>query len=242
MQSVVQEATRPSRPDRRIVNADVLRKRLLPATDIHMYARNDQGRAELEHYIAGQFAENYNAVVDHFLPHLLQLKCQRGACAAVGIGSAQQGPLFLEQYLDRPIEQELSYLTRTPVDRQSIIEIGNLVATQRGSSQLLFTVLTNVLHTAGFRWVVFTATQNVARIIAKSHFTPFTLCSADPARLPNGGAQWGSYYDTQPHVMAGDLEVTAQQSREHPLLRLLLEHYDSEISQLAEQLKCDYQQ
>jgi hypothetical protein len=33
----------------------------------------------------------------------------------------------------------------------------------------------------------------------------FQLAEADPSRLEDGGKNWGTYYNTQPQVMFGDI-------------------------------------
>lgn len=217
-----------------------LKKRLLPAARIDLVCSNGAKRQRIENYIAHQFAEKHHAMVDHFLPHLLELRGESGICAALGFGAAHQSTLFLEKYLDRKIEEELSLREGVLVHRNSIVEIGNLVATHRGSSQLLFTVMTSILHRAGFRWVVFTATRKVANIIAKSHFTPHRLCSADPRRLEDSGASWGDYYQHDPQVMVGDLAVTARQTEDHPLLQATVDYFKSDIERFTELVLWNY--
>jgi hypothetical protein len=36
---------------------------------------------------------------------------------------------------------------------------------------------------------------------------PLPLTRADPARLPDGGASWGTYYEQDPVVMAGKVAL-----------------------------------
>ena len=105
---------------------------------------------------------------------------------------------------------------------------------------MLFTLLTDVLYQLGFRYVVFTATRNVAAIIEKTHFTPTTLCIADPSKLTDGGECWGNYYDTEPRVMVGDLVLTARQARNQPLLRTLLSHFENDIANISARLRKDF--
>jgi tetratricopeptide (TPR) repeat protein len=69
---------------------------------------NATQRAALEGFIAARFQRAYGARLTHFLPHLLGLRDGAGEWqAAVGYADAAAGPLFLEQYLDAPVEELL---------------------------------------------------------------------------------------------------------------------------------------
>jgi hypothetical protein len=52
---------------------------------------------------------------------------------------------------------------------------------------------------------VFTATASLLNSFGRLRLQPSALAPADPSRLPDAGQQWGSYYDTQPQVMFGDI-------------------------------------
>jgi len=95
-------------------------------------------RAELKDYIARRYARRHQAAIEHFLPNLLALKNGQRIHAALGLSSARNQTLFLESYLDKPIEQAISQQLCTPVDRTKVVEIGNLAASQRAASTLLF--------------------------------------------------------------------------------------------------------
>ena len=51
--------------------------------------------------------------------------------------------------------------------------------------------------------MVFTATRELRNSFRRLGLNPLRLARADPARLPDGGANWGSYYEHDPLVMAG---------------------------------------
>jgi hypothetical protein len=88
------------------------------------------------------------------------------SAARLGMRPAASAPeLFLEQYLDRPVEQEIAARANCPVGRDGIVEICNLAADQRGASRHLFVLLTAVLAAASYRWIVFTATPQVEKLI-----------------------------------------------------------------------------
>lgn len=48
--------------------------------------------------------------------------------AALGYRRAEAQAMFLETYLDRPIEAELSEIFGRPIPRRNIVEIGNLAS------------------------------------------------------------------------------------------------------------------
>ncbi|HHJ4328613.1 TPA: thermostable hemolysin, partial [Klebsiella pneumoniae] len=129
-----------------------------PALSLRM-AQADAGerRALLEDFIYRRFAEQHGARVQHFMPCLLGLHGEQGEVqGAVGLRSARRASLFLERYLDEPIEQAVSRRCGRAVPRDEIVEVGNLAAFGNASARLLIVALTDLLVAQGFRWVVFT--------------------------------------------------------------------------------------
>lgn len=180
--------------------------RQLTDHDIRWHAAGQADRAPVEALIRQRFASAYGAQVSQFLPYLLSVRQQDTVTAALGVRLADAGPLFLETYLDQPVEQCLAAATRGPVVRSGIVEIGNLAAEQATSSLLLFLALGNLLQAAGLRWLVFSATPLVSAMVAKLHLRTHLLAEADPARLGDQRAPWGHYYDCHPQVVAADLQ------------------------------------
>lgn len=159
-------------------------------------------RARMESVVTGHFARIYGASVSRFMPMLLGLRQHGQILAVVGLRPAADEALFLEQYLDEPVQQMISR-RGFAAPRGSVIEVGNLVSTSPGLARLLIVALTHYLHTGGFKWVVFTGTPALLNSFSRLTLSPIDLGAADPARLGAGVAEWGSYYDTHPHVMAG---------------------------------------
>ena len=166
----------------------------------------DPRRLALEDFIRQRFAEHYGARVRHFMPCLLGLHGDSGQVqGAVGLRSAQRRPLFLERYLDEPIEQAVARRGGCPVPREEIVEVGNLAAFGSASARLLIVALTDLLVAQGFRWVVFTGTQALLNSFQRLALEPLALGPADPARMGNELADWGSYYASRPQLMAGEI-------------------------------------
>lgn len=172
--------------------------------------RDSVRRMEVERYIQDIFARHYGAQVTAFAPNLVLLEQAGQMVAAAGWRSADAGKLFLERYLDLPIEQILGKLAERPVARDRIVEVGNLAASMPGGSLRVITTLAAHLGGFGTEWVVFTATQELIGIFSRLGLPLLALSKADPARLGDEARHWGSYYDTQPIVVAGQIRLAAE--------------------------------
>jgi len=209
--------------------------RLKPAFSLnHPYSPQ---RPALEAYIGQQFESTYGATITEFLPTLSSMECQGRISAVAGFRRAQENGLFIERYLDEPLEVTLSRLSQTSVSRSDIVEIGNLSATHRGATLLFFVVQIAMLHEAGVKWNVFAATNQVETIISKLNFVSLNLGPADPARLGDDASNWGSYYDTQPTILATDITATMANLRQSPLTAAVLVLFKDTITELARSMR-----
>jgi hypothetical protein len=195
------------------------------------------GRQRLETCIASKFDGQYGAKIQHFLPYLLSLNESTQLDAVVGIRLAAESQLFLEQYLDTRIEQAISSVVHTPVDRGQVVEIGNLAAAIPGAASILFAVLAIVLDRAGVRWVACTATPQVQVMFDRLNFPTHTLCAAEAAALGENVQEWGAYYDSLPQVTFGDTRVAAEAARANPEVRELERWLAGPIYQTAAALR-----
>ena len=169
-------------------------------------ATQRDAREGIEAFIRERFAARHGARIRHFMPALLQLEDTHGApFGAVGLRSAATESLFLERYLDRPIEAEIARRSCTPVARSQIVEVGNLAARGTGHARLLIVALTSLLASQGYDWVVFTGTVELLNSFGRLDLGLLHLANADPARMGDERVDWGSYYDNQPQVMAGNV-------------------------------------
>lgn len=193
-------------------------------------------RAAVEAYIHERFAQVHGAEVKHYLPNIISLRCADEYSAAVGLAPAAQGALFAEQYLAAPIEQVISARLGLQVEREQIVEIGNLVSTWKGSSLLLFIVIGEVMERLGYRYVMFTGTREVKALLARLRYAPVVLADADPKVLPDGGASWGSYYHNQPQVMCGDIRPALLAARKNPMYRATVAAISRPIEKICAQL------
>lgn len=173
---------------------------------LERFGASDPGRAGIEAFIAQAFLATYGAHISHFCDVLVGCRGADGAwTAALGYSLAQDAPLFLEHYLDLPVEVEIGTRLGHDVARARIVEVGNLAAVHPGAARALIVSTTDLLHGMGLHLVTFTATVSLLNSFGRLHLRPQPLAPADPARLPDAGRYWGSYYHTQPHVMFGDI-------------------------------------
>lgn len=221
-----------------------LRQWLTPIPKFDLIHEKSPLRMDVEQYIGQKFESSYGASLAQFLPLFLTLRCSGNLSASAGItlGYATE-KFFLEQYLDAPIEKELEQLCGEAVRREKLAEIGNLVATTLGASRLMFIILASILNQAGYEWMVFTATKPLLRSLQKMGFETQVIARAKPARLDtNSNADWGSYYDNQPQVVAGRLSNAQEAVEARNLFNLVQNFYKSEIEAKAlevRQLGCE---
>jgi hypothetical protein len=160
-------------------------------------------RAALERFIAARYRAVHGARVQHFCAHLVGVRdAQGGWQAGAGYTPAAHGRLFLEQYLDAPVESALTTASGTPVIRPEVAEVGNL-ATVPGLGRRLIPAIARHLHLQGYRWVVFTATRELRNALRRLRLEPLLLAPALPGRLADAGAAWGRYYAHDPAVLGG---------------------------------------
>lgn len=170
---------------------------------VHLIESRHPERAELEQYIHDRFAREYGADINKYMPSLIKYSSDVQTYAAVGFRTAANHQLFLETYLDKAIETELTEITQLAIRREKIIEVGNLAATKPGSSAALFGALACFLDRIGYEWVVICATPTVQNVFSKLQIPLIRLAEASREALPEDQqALWGSYYQCKPLVMA----------------------------------------
>lgn len=193
---------------------------------------NAPARSELEAFIHARYRAIYQANIGHFLPFILATWQGPQLQGALGLRPGVSGAFFVENYLDTSIQNIVAQQQGEYVPREQIIETGNL-AGSRGSSQLLFVVLTQVLYRAGFRWITFTATPMVINLLHRLGFAPQAICEADVSRLGEQAKDWGSYYDNKPSVVIGNIEQAHQTLQANELVLKLLQDYRAQIDAIV---------
>lgn len=176
---------------------------------ISLIGREEAQRHEVERFIRSVFCRAYSAKVTHFLPNLLSMRQNDKMLAALGICPANDASLFLERYLDKPIENRLAEKLCRPIDRSRVVEVGNLASIHGGSAQILIITLTAYLSGASYEWAVFTATPTVRNNFSKLGIELIPIAHADKSRLGEAQYNWGHYYEQGPTVVVGHIRQGA---------------------------------
>lgn len=177
-------------------------------------------RAAALQLIAGRYAEVHGATISALFDELLTEPLGTGEPAAVcGYRRAKAGPLFLESYLDEPVETVLSLSLGRTVARGDVVEIGNLAATNAGAMVSLWARAANDLAGSG-EIAVAVLTLPLRRMFGRLGINLIEIAPARPERLGEDAVAWGSYYQRDPRVCAGLIaEGSAQLRRFAPVSR-----------------------
>lgn len=168
-------------------------------------------RRRVERFIEHAYEGAYGGRITAHYPTLMSVQDGDGVIyAVVGFRFAAIEALFLEHYLDAPVEQVLGDLLGTPIARDHIVEVGNLASNGQGATVFLFAALARHLRQDGKRFAVATATDELRRIFTRAGLGALKLAEADPRRLPDKGGAWGAYYQSDPCVLAGSIEAAAE--------------------------------
>jgi len=160
-------------------------------------------RFEVESFIRNGFESAYGCRLAQLMPELMVLRHGAKIAAACGLRSASADRLFLEVYLDEPIESVLSAAAHVALARTDVTEVGNLVIARPGYARSLITQLAAYLQARGDQWVVFSAVPALRNNFLRVGIPLVTLAPADAGRLnAQERASWGRYYDHLPLVTA----------------------------------------
>lgn len=161
-------------------------------------------RAELEQFIRVVFRHAYGASIRHFMPQLMSLRDASGRLLAVcGLRNAGTDALFLETYLDAPVETLIAERAQQDVLRHDIVEVGNLAVAEPGIAPHLLASVSRYLHGTGTQWAVFTAIPVLRNSLTRLNMQLEILAEASLERIvPEERPEWGTYYDKNPQVMA----------------------------------------
>jgi len=166
-------------------------------------------RAQVIEYIKQTFHRVYAAEPNSFMPHFIRVRDhKRNYKAIIGYRDAECQRLFLEVYLDEPVEAAISRYVGEQVARASIVEVGNLAEAEAGDARIAIIAATAFLYAAGYRWVVFTGVSRLRNAFRRLGLEPKELVEADGSRLSDDERRsWGSYYSGQPIVCFGDIRL-----------------------------------
>lgn len=161
-------------------------------------------RRRVERFIEDTYAEAYGSRIQSHYPTLMSVQDETGVIyAVVGFRHASEERLFLEQYLDGPVDAVLAQAIGAPVERDHVVEVGGLASSGQGATVFLFAAMAHHLQREGLRFAVATATGELRRIFSRAGLGALKIARADPRRLQDGGGAWGAYYQSDPVVLAG---------------------------------------
>lgn len=171
---------------------------------IHFHGVANPHRRRVEAYAEATYERAFEGHIRGHYPNMMSLEGQDGTIhATVGFRIADQGPLYLEYYLDAPIEQAVGQSLGTHVQRRQIAEIGNLASNRPGASLFLFMALAKHLDQQACTHAVATATRQLRRTFRRLDFDTQLLAPAMASRLGDDALDWGGYYSRDPEVLFG---------------------------------------
>jgi len=154
--------------------------------------------------IERRYAIVHNAIPAADYPHfcVVETAAHAGLEAALGFRIAANERLFLEAYLDDPVEVAVSRLYGRAISRDRIAEIGAHASDRSRATVALWARTARHLdEMADVAVAVLTAP--LRSMLLRLGIEIQEIGDADPARLPQGGAGWGHYYEQNPRVCAG---------------------------------------
>ncbi len=166
------------------------------------------GEDEIKRFAGARFAASFGANADLDYPrwHARTHTAAAGTdtrAAVLGYRPATDRPLFLEAYLDHPIEVLVSAAMGRTVSRADIVEIGCLASTSPVALIQLWHETATALDSR-HHVVAATLTARVRRLLARAGVPIVEIARAVPDRLPDA-ARWGKYYDDDPRVCVGSI-------------------------------------
>ena len=167
--------------------------------------RGSPMRNSLEARVRSGFGHHFNACIEGFMPDLAVYEHATGASGVIGVRSAAEEHLFLESYLDLPVETVIHLSSGETAVRGSIAEVGQFVVDDRDIVADFFRDLVPFLQSQGFTWVCFTGTNRIRALLARIGFAGFPVTLATEARLADAKNRWGTYYEHEPVVIIGKL-------------------------------------
>lgn len=158
----------------------------------------------VQELVANRYAAVHGASQVAEFPHYCTVQDGEGPCATLGFRNASEGRLFLEAYLDHPIEQVVCAALGGPITRDRIVEIGAHASQRpRATIALWARAAADLVLASDVAVAVLTAPM---RAMFERLGLPISILGrADRHRLEDGGAAWGRYYEADPMVCAGEI-------------------------------------
>lgn len=161
----------------------------------------EDGYAAGAAHIRRVYRQVFDARVTELPPRLVSARAPDGTVLCVaGIRTGADG-FFSQTYLDRPVRDVLSQIAGTPVADADILEVVSMAATSPFPMLPVLDTIVTWGRERQIAWGIFTATDNIRRLVNRAGLTCTPLVQARPDRVATPGA-WGSYYAQNPWVCA----------------------------------------
>jgi hypothetical protein len=151
--------------------------------------------------VSRRYLNVHGAVAHSTYPDVLKVARAGMPRAVMGYRRAGEDELFLERYLDAPVEHCVSFALCRPIQRASVVEIGCLAADDAFAMVDLWAKAANDLGIA-CEVAVATLTTPLLRMFTRIGMSLHVLAAALPERSGDPEV-WGRYYDSDPLVCAG---------------------------------------
>lgn len=176
-----------------------------PRNGVHLTSEKDTLYAELCEFTRNQFNRRFSCDLTVFYPDILSFWRHGELKAVVGIRGAQGVHLFLERYLEAPVE-----VCIPAPSRQQIVEVGGFAAVDRTSALPLMRTTAEKLLEMGYEQVVCTANKPIRACLARLNIPFVQLAEASEQKLGDAADNWGTYYKSLPLVLSGSIEAGNQ--------------------------------
>jgi hypothetical protein len=166
-----------------------------------LLTNDDTRRRSAETLIKNAYAARYGAQLGAFPSRIIALLDQSGKilCAA-GLRYLDEG-FFSEGYLDAPVQEVVSAISASAVDRCAIFEVTTLASRAPLATAEFIKGIGTFGQKAGFEWSFFTLTRRLHLMVCRLGIVPTFLGEADRRRVADS-ERWGTYYACQPKVYA----------------------------------------
>ncbi|KAA3639579.1 MAG: hypothetical protein DWP95_10140 [Proteobacteria bacterium] len=140
-------------------------------TYIRVVYKSESQRQIIEQFIQCQYKKHFNAQIHHFFPVLISVYQQSNdeLIAVVGVRYADQGTLFAEQYLSKPVEQSLAQHAGQIVPRTAVIELGHFAIINRRYLALVVRAIANFISQLEVEWLVYSVSQPMVKAMHRLH-------------------------------------------------------------------------
>lgn len=152
---------------------------------------NHPQRHAVENFICERYWVHFNACLNHLPQRLIAVFEGNQIVAACGMQLAEEGPLFSEYYLNRPLQPA----------RHKLAEVGSMAVLNGSYLQPLFVAIHQAAQDFQRDHLLFTVTRFLQLKLTRLGIQAQAIASAHESALPRTLQNlWGNYYQQQPQV------------------------------------------